>query len=279
MGNGTPNLVHPVHQLTDGILLHWCSGSMFCNESGTSFVQMCDLCVNVLTWDKTPPLALANDMWIEGIPLPLRILTLPERILVAWYFPATYIVKLYPKKKGVQLWASTSSLHSALRGNVSTYCVNTDQIVAMVSDSVIPPHLSILMATMGVTFVGPKNLPQKMMPGFLHINRAQISMALTWLKDNNLIYHDIGLRLINAVDFYITHQCWLFFSREENAGIQTIFLNFLKFSLPTHSTLASSWFHVVNVGLAVHCSTSISTTTINFPQSPTSPKSSMAPKA
>lgn len=30
-------------------------------------------------------------------------------------------------------------LHSALKGNVSTYHVNTDQIVAMVSDSVNPP--------------------------------------------------------------------------------------------------------------------------------------------
>ena len=31
------------------------------------------------------------------------------------------------------------------------------------------------------------------MPGLLHIsNWTRISMALTWLKDNNPIYHDIG---------------------------------------------------------------------------------------
>lgn len=103
MGNCATNSVHPVHQLTDGILVHRYAGSMFC-----CFAQMCDLCVNVLTWDKTPPLALANDMWIEDIPLPLRILALPECILVAWYFPATYNVKLDPKRKGVWSWASTS---------------------------------------------------------------------------------------------------------------------------------------------------------------------------
>lgn len=38
------------------------------------------------------------------IPVQLVVLTLPERILVARYFPAAYIVKMYPKKKGACFW-------------------------------------------------------------------------------------------------------------------------------------------------------------------------------
>ncbi len=105
-------------------------------------------------------------MWIGDVPLELQILTLPERILIARYFPAIYIIKLYPKKKGACTWAS-ANLHSGLRGNVSTYHLNTDDIAKMTCDQVMPPPLSILAATIGVTFVRPKNLPEKTMPGFL----------------------------------------------------------------------------------------------------------------
>jgi hypothetical protein len=42
---------------------------------------------------KTPALSLANGMWIGEVPLELSVLTLPERILVAHYFPAAHIVK------------------------------------------------------------------------------------------------------------------------------------------------------------------------------------------
>lgn len=108
-------------------------------------------------------------MWIGDVPLVLRVLTLPECILVAHYFPAVYIVKLYPKKRGARAWP-TSGLHSGLRGNVSTYRLNTDDIMHMTDSQLMPPSSLILAATIGATFVGPGNLPQKMMPGFLHVN-------------------------------------------------------------------------------------------------------------
>ena len=65
----------------------------------------------------------------------------------------------------------------------------------------------------------------------------------------------------------ITRQGQLFFLRGEcckKPAIQTIFLNFLQFGLPTHSTWASSWVRMVNVELAVRRSTSILTMTIKF---------------
>jgi hypothetical protein len=116
--------------------------------------------------NRTPAMSLTNGMWIGDIPLELKVLTLPECVLVAHFFPAAYIVKLYPKKKGARNWAS-SGLHSALHGNVSTYHLNTDQIVHLASSHLMPPSSTILATTIGITFVGLKNLPQKTMPGFL----------------------------------------------------------------------------------------------------------------
>lgn len=52
----------------------------------------------------------------------------------------------------------------------------------------MPPPSSILASTIGVTFVRPKNLPQKTMPGFLWVNRAQVWTALQWLQQNNPLY-------------------------------------------------------------------------------------------
>ena len=61
----------------------------------------------------------------------------------------------------------------------------------MTDTQTMPPSSSILAATIGVTFVGPCNLPQKTMLGFLHINRNWVHDALLWLKLNNPIYRDI----------------------------------------------------------------------------------------
>ena len=105
-------------------------------------------------------------MWIGDVPLALKVLTLPERILVARYFPAAYIIKLCPKKRGAQYWAS-EGMQSGLRGNVSTYRLNTNDIANLTGDLIMPPPSAILAATIGVTFVGPKNLPEKTLSFFL----------------------------------------------------------------------------------------------------------------
>lgn len=39
--------------------------------------------------------------------------------------------------------------------------------------------------------MGPQNLPEKTLPGFLRVNRNRVRDALEWLKANNPIYADI----------------------------------------------------------------------------------------
>jgi hypothetical protein len=195
----SPSKLHSSHILTDGMLLHRNPSSFFTDSAALVRVSVCKSCLSSLRQHKTPALSLANGMWIGDVPLVLRVLTLPERVLVARFFPAAYIVKLYPKKKGARFWPS-SGLHSGVRGNVSTYCLNTNDIVEMTDTQVMPPSCDILAATIGVTFVGPHNLPQKTMPGFLRVNRRQVHNALLWLKNNNPIYSNVVISVIKARD-------------------------------------------------------------------------------
>ena len=74
---------------------------------------------------------------------------------------------------------------------MSTYRLNTNNIVKMTNIQIMPPSSSILAATIGVTFIGPKNVPQRSMPGFLRVNRTHVCVALDWLRTNNLLYQDI----------------------------------------------------------------------------------------
>ena len=191
IGKLSPASFHNAHVLTDGMLLHRTDDSIYESETDGVSARVCRTCASNLRGGKTPSLALANGMWIGDIPVELQVLTLPECILVARFFPAAYIVKLYPQKKGARSWATGSSLHCGLRGNVSTYPLNTDQISHMVGDLCMPPPASVLAATIGVTFVGPKNMPQKTLPGFLRVTRARVRMALEWLKENNPLYNNI----------------------------------------------------------------------------------------
>ena len=108
-----PTTEHPAHILTHGMLLHLDPSSFSCDSAGQSRVTICCSCQASLTRKKKPPLSLANGMWIGDVPLVLHVLTLPKHILVARYFPAAYIVKLYPVKKGARSWPS-SGFHSGI---------------------------------------------------------------------------------------------------------------------------------------------------------------------
>ena len=206
----SPTVPHRAHILTDGMLLHRTSSSMHTSCTGVHYANVCISCLKHLQNNKLPPLSLANGMWVGDVPLELRVLTLPERILVARYFPAAYIVKLYPMKKGAHSWSS-SSLQSGLRGNVSTYRLNTKDIIDMTQTQVMPPSPEILAATIGVMFVGPKNLPEKTLPGFLRVNRTRVHDALRWLKENNPIYQNIEIssdRLNSLPDDGVPVEIW-----------------------------------------------------------------------
>ncbi|KAG1828765.1 hypothetical protein DFJ58DRAFT_737628 [Suillus subalutaceus] len=119
---------------------------------------VCSSCMHNLRSNRIPSHALANGLWVGEIPAELSILSLPERILIGLYYPAAFVIKLYPQKKGAKNW-DTSALNSGIRGNVSTYQLNTKDICSMIEGNLLPHHPEILAATIGVSIIGPNNLP------------------------------------------------------------------------------------------------------------------------
>ncbi|KAJ3846312.1 hypothetical protein EV368DRAFT_16319, partial [Lentinula lateritia] len=149
----------------------------------------CTSCLQYLTGKtpKRPPLSLANNLWLGEIPFELRILSLCERILVSRFYAAAYIVKLFPKSHGAWGWPK-EMLTSAVRGNVSSYFLNTEDIISMIDVGYLPPRPEILAATIGVTFIGPNNVPLKFLPPYLRVRRNRVRDALRWLIANNPLY-------------------------------------------------------------------------------------------
>ena len=184
-----PSDTHPSHTLTDGMLLH--VGAVH-NSSSGKVGRVCDDCMRDLKLGKKPKLSLANQMWIGDVPFELSVLTIPEKIIIARYFPVAYVVKLFPKKKGARFW-NPARLNSGVRGNVSTYRLNTEDIVDMIDPKIMPPSSRILAATIAITIIGPQGLPEKSMPGFLRIRRARVRAALMWLKLHNPLYLNVEI--------------------------------------------------------------------------------------
>ena len=184
-----PTVPHAAHVLHAGMLLH---PAAIEGRTGSPAGHMCKECMSCLVKSKTPPLSLANGMWLGEIPPELKALTLPERILIARYYPAAYVVKLFPKVKGARSW-SVRGLNSGVRGNVSTYKLCTDDIADIVGTSQLPPPARILASVIGVTIIGPRNLPERTMTGILRVRRARVEAALKWLQRNNPIYSHIHI--------------------------------------------------------------------------------------
>jgi len=181
-----PTEPHPNHDIFYGMLLH----PPGLSNDGRG--NICGECSRALNSNRTPKYALANGLWIGQTPHELAFLTLPERLLIAKYFPAAYIIKLYPKKKGARFW-DKRQMYSGLRGNVSTYQLDQSRIASMIDGTIMPQAATILAATIGITFVGPKNLPDKCMPDMFRVRRSRVKKALEWLKENNPLFADITI--------------------------------------------------------------------------------------
>ncbi len=182
-----PHTEHPAHELVHGLLI-------YAPALGPTkkTVHICNECRNQLKKNVRPRLSLSNEMWIGDVPQQLKNLTLPERLLIAKYFPSAYIVKLFPKHKNAFTW-DRSQMHNGLRGNVSTYRLDPRQVASMIDGRLYPPPAKILSATIGVTFVGPKGHRDPTMPAMFRVRRWKVKEALIWLKANNPLYADIEI--------------------------------------------------------------------------------------
>ena len=146
-----PPIAHNSHRLTDGMLLE---------QAGVTDDKRGQTLTVCAVYEK--------DIRAGKVPMELQVLTLPECVLVAKCFPAAYVVKLFLKKKGAKTWSSLGC-NTGMRGNVSTYRLNVEDIANLVNPMVMPPSPVLLAAMIGITIVSPHNLPKRTMPGFLHV--------------------------------------------------------------------------------------------------------------
>ncbi|KAG2107118.1 hypothetical protein BD769DRAFT_1675703 [Suillus cothurnatus] len=166
----TPIFRHPAQKLTFGMLLYEPAITFSEDKLGGG---ICTDCLEDLRDSNIPLFSLVNGLWIGTVPNELAILNLPERLLIGLYFPAVYVVKLYPQRKGANHW-DTTALNSGVRGNVSTYQLNTPDITAMIEGNLLPHRPALLATTIGITIIGPKNLPVKSLPQFLHSSEQHL---------------------------------------------------------------------------------------------------------
>nr|GAT49182.1 predicted protein [Mycena chlorophos] len=183
-----PSHPHPAHRLTDGMLLH---------RTGQQTEYICTDCRSSLVRGERPMLSLSNNMWTGVIPRKLSVLSLGERLLVARHFPAAYILKLYPQQLSKRALADEEDdemwTNQALRGNITSYKLNTDRISSMISGHILPHPSSVLAATIGITFLGMQKKPLAVYPRMVYVKRARVRAALVWLKANNPLYANITI--------------------------------------------------------------------------------------
>lgn len=161
----------------------------FRNEENVLFVRICSLCLNHLQEKKRegpPRLALANGLWIGRVPWQLQQLTFAEQLLVALLYPRVYVFKLYPKKGGRGL--ETEDLQRGMRGNVSTFDINSDAITNMVQGRLMPRPPAVLASLVTITFIAAGQMSKRWLRSFFRVRRRNIALALEWLKRNNPQY-------------------------------------------------------------------------------------------
>lgn len=184
-----PAVPHPAQTLFSGMLLY---NHAIHTQDSILTGQACSKCMSMMRSGQRPTWSLSNGLWIGDIPTELSSLTIPERLLVALHFPSAYIIKLFHKQKGAKFW-DTASFNSGIRGNISTYRLNTSDIADMVNPKCLPSKPAILASTIGVTIVGLKNFPEHSIPHILIVNRTRVHNALQFLKRENPLYADVSI--------------------------------------------------------------------------------------
>ncbi|KAJ3571254.1 hypothetical protein NP233_g3868 [Leucocoprinus birnbaumii] len=177
---------HPAHFLFQGALIH---GPAIKAEDKTF---LCHECLGFLKRKVLPPLSLANNLFIGEVPFPLRLLKLAEQIMVARYYAAAFIIKLYPRDPRARHWDHNMFM-SGLKGNVATYPLKPEDVAHYLDPMTLPPRPGILASTLCVSFVGPAGKPDKFFPDAVYVRRDRVRDALMWLKANNPLYADITI--------------------------------------------------------------------------------------
>lgn len=183
-----PARPHHMHDLYAGRLLQ-AEGCIDGNMAEETMLQVCGSCLTELESDrdKPPRFSLANNLWIGRVPWQLQTLTFPEQLLIALLYPRVYVFKLYPKDP--QFRPDPATLQRGMRGNVSTYDMNLEDVSSMIHGDFLPRPPIVLSSIISVTFIGRGTLPKRYLWTIFRVRRQFVFEALVWLKANNPKYY------------------------------------------------------------------------------------------
>ncbi|KAF8313745.1 uncharacterized protein EI90DRAFT_3022553 [Cantharellus anzutake] len=171
---------HPAHVLMDGMLLE--TKGIQCNNTKGASVHLCGECLHHLSSNKLPPFTLLNKMWIGPVPEVLSQLTMLEQLLLTPVYPQCFVYKLHPKSGST---GDPTREQSGLRGNVTSFLMNTDEVVEMLKGAKMPRPASILASVLAITYVGVGQLPINWLKLMFCVRHRAVLEALAWLIQNN----------------------------------------------------------------------------------------------
>lgn len=185
-----PTHPHPAQRLHRGMLLEEAGVVGPSDGGGDSCGWICDACMKLLKAGVRPKLALANNMWIGSVPDELRVLTVPEQMLVALHYPKAFVYKLFTRDGVIR---DPDLLQRGMSGNVTVYPIELKDVVGMLEGNLLPRRPELLVSVIAICFVGVGRLPQRWLKGTFRVRRAVVHTALQWLKRNNPLYRDIEI--------------------------------------------------------------------------------------
>ena len=189
--NAIPNRhrLQPAHphsntELVQGMLLE---PSTIGVPDDIPFARLCSQCWTALQSQSNHPprYALANGLWLGEVPFLLDQLTMPEHLLIARKFPRVYIMKLFARSRR----GHPDTLQQALKGNVSTFDLNTHKIVDMLDGTLLPQRPDILPSVLSICYVGRRLPSRDSLRGTFRVRRSVVRQALIWLKVHNSKYY------------------------------------------------------------------------------------------
>ncbi|KAF8598561.1 hypothetical protein BDV93DRAFT_534310 [Ceratobasidium sp. AG-I] len=80
-------------------------------------------------------------------------------------------------------------LQYALRGNVTSFEMNSDAVTEMIKGNLMPQRPTILASVLAVTFIGHGKIPNPAALKLFRVRREMVTDALVWLKRFNLKYY------------------------------------------------------------------------------------------
>ncbi|KAG9093512.1 hypothetical protein FS749_014256 [Ceratobasidium sp. UAMH 11750] len=183
-----PPTAHAAHTLIEGYLLEKAG----CTEGENGWmVNICKEChreLNKKNVSTPPKLSLANGLWVGEVPRQLSCLTIAEQLLIARVYPRVFVMKLFPKSTAHH-GLDDDQLQGALRGNVTSFELNSDAIADMIEGNLMPQKPAVLASVLSVTFIGRGSLPNPAALWLFRVRRDKVAEALTWLRDNNPKYY------------------------------------------------------------------------------------------